>query len=174
MTGVLSGEAIGEKVARIKDMAGFYADEDSRKSFDQDVLVYRVQYYFPVPEGTEGGLFFGNTTVFPGKVGDEYFMTKGHFHAIGNRGEYYWCIEGRGLLLKMDKDNHSWAEEMLPGSLHYMPAHVAHRSINVGKEPLVIGACWPADAGHDYGSIQEKGFGVRVKEIEGEMTMVSN
>ncbi|NJN24583.1 MAG: cupin domain-containing protein [Cyclobacteriaceae bacterium] len=171
-TGQLSGNSIGEKTARIADLKGIFADEAARAALPQDMLAYHVQYYFPVAEGTEGGLFFGNTTIYPGKVGDEYFMTKGHFHAKGDRGEYYWCIQGQGVLLYMDRDRKTWAKEMTPGSLHYMPAHVAHRTVNVGNAPMTFGACWPSDAGHDYGTILHEGFSARLVERNGKPALV--
>lgn len=172
MTGELSGENVGLKIAKIGDLKGIFVDEDARAAMDQEQIAYRVQYYFPVPEGTAGGLFFGNTTILPGKVGDEYFMTKGHFHAKGDRGEYYWCIRGKGMLLFMDKNRKAWAEEMMPGSLHYMPAYVAHRTVNIGNVPMTFGACWPSDAGHDYNTILEQGFSARLMETEGKPKLV--
>ncbi len=172
-TGQLSGKNIGEKTARLGDLKDVYVDEKCRKSMSQDQLVYHVQYYFPVSENTEGGLFFGNTTIYPGKVGDEYFMTKGHFHAKGDRGEYYWCIQGHGMLVMMNRNRETWAEEMTPGSLHYMPAHVAHRTVNIGNTPMTFGACWPSDAGHDYGTIATDGFSGRLLEVNGKPQLVA-
>jgi glucose-6-phosphate isomerase len=173
VTGELAGEHVGEKIARIGDLEGIFADKSAFKQLSQTQMVYRVQYYFPVREGTEGGLFFGNTTIYPGKVGREYFMTKGHFHDKRNRGEYYWCINGKGMLLLMDQERKTWAEEMIPGSLHYMPAYIAHRTVNTGDEPLTFGACWPSDAGHDYGTILDEGFSARLMEIDGKAQLVS-
>lgn len=174
LTGELSGENTKEKIAKIGDLKGIFADEETRQNLDQDKIVYRVQYYFPIDEGTEGGLFFGNTTIYPGKVGNEYFMTKGHFHAKGDRGEYYWCIQGRGILLFMDRNRNTWAEEMTTGSLHYMPENVAHRTINVGSDAMTFGACWPSDAGHDYGTILEQGFSARMLDINSKPELVNN
>lgn len=171
-TGALSGEKVGEKIAKIGDLKGIFADEALRSAMDQEQIAYHVQYYFPVAEGTEGGLFFGNTTIYQGKVGNEYFMTKGHFHAKGDRGEYYWCIKGEGMLIFMDRNRKTWAEEMMPGSLHYMPAEVAHRTVNIGDEPMTFGACWPSDAGHDYGTILHEGFNARVLEVGGKPKLV--
>ena len=175
VTGILSGEAIGEKVARIKDMAGFYADENSRKRSDQDILVYRVQYYFPVPEGTDGGLFFGNTTVFPGKVGDEYFMTKGHFHTVLETDEVYYCLKGEGYMV-METPEGDWSVEPLrPGCVLYVPPRWAHRSVNTGKdEDLVTFFVYPGHAGHDYGTIEEQGFRKLVVEENGQPKIVDN
>jgi len=171
-SGALSGKHIGEKTARIRDLKGIFINESARAALPQDQLVYHVQYYFPVSENTEGGLFFGNTTIYPGKVGDEYFTTKGHFHAKSDRSEYYWCILGKGILLFMDRKRKTWAEEMTPGSLHYLPAHVAHRTVNVGITPMVFGACWPSDAGHDYGTIASEGFSARLLERNGKPELV--
>ncbi len=173
-TGELSGKKVGEKIARIGDLTNVFADEDARQNLDPELVAYHFQYFFPVPENTEGGLFFGNTTIYPGKVGQEYFMTKGHFHAKGDRGEYYWCIKGKGILIFMDRERKTWAEEMNPGTLHYMPANVAHRSVNVGNEPMTFGACWPSDAGYDYGTILESGFNSRLLEIDGKPQLVND
>lgn len=171
-TGEMSGKVTGEKIAKIGDLKGVFANEEARQQLDPEQLAYHVQYYFPVDEGTEGGLFFGNTTIYPGKVGDEYFMTKGHFHAKGDRGEYYWSIKGKGMLIFMDRNRKTWAEEMTPGSLHYMPAEVAHRTVNIGDEPMTFGACWPSDAGHDYGTILDEGFSARLLEVDGKPELV--
>jgi glucose-6-phosphate isomerase len=62
---------------------------------------------------------------------------------------------------------------MFPGSLHYVPGKVAHRTINTGKQVLSFGACWPSDAGHDYNTIMEKGFNARVKSIAGKPSVLA-
>lgn len=133
----------------------------------QSQLAYEVDCHFPVKEGTLGGLFFGITKLYPGKVGDEYFMTKGHFHAQSDRAEYYWGIKGEGMLILMDREGKTWAKKMTPGSLHYIPADIAHRVANIGNDLLSFGACWPSDAGHDYDTILQKGFSARLVEING-------
>lgn len=161
-TGELQGEPVQQSFRRIKDLAGVFASEEARDKMDQEQLVYEVQLYFPVQDGTNGGLFFGNTTIYPGRVGQEYFMTKGHFHAVRDRGEYYWCIEGEGVLILMDESRNTRGEKMVPGSLHYIPGKIAHRVANTGTNRLRFGACWPSDAGHDYESIAREGFGARL------------
>ena len=35
----------------------------------------------------------------PGRIGDEYFLTRGHIHATGNRPEIYYGEAGQGLML---------------------------------------------------------------------------
>ncbi len=164
LNGDLKGEPVQHTVRKIKDLKHVFNDETIRSNMDQDKLVYEVQAYFPVEDGKEGGLFFGNSTIYPGKVGKEYFMTKGHFHKIKDRAEYYWCIQGQGMLILMDENRKTWGEIMRPGSLHYIPGGIAHRVANTGSEILRFGACWPSDAGHDYATIAENGFGARLFE----------
>ncbi len=166
--GSLAGHEVIQTTRKVSQLAGFFENEAALKQMDGETVIYQVQAYFPVAQGLEGGLFFGKTTLFPGKVGDEYFMTKGHFHEKIDRGEFYWGIKGHGVLLLMDENRKAWAEKMSPGSLHYIPGRVAHRTINTGKEPLHFGACWPSDAGYNYDEILENGFSARIKEVDGQ------
>lgn len=154
----LTGSAISKTVRRISDLRSVFASKEAYDKQSPDKLVYEVESYLPVAEQTTGGLFFGITFLQPGKVGDEYFMTKGHFHKISDRGEFYWGIEGEGMLILMDKNRNTWAEKMFPGSLHYIDGHIAHRTANTGTSVLSFGACWPSDAGHDYDTISQHGF----------------
>lgn len=100
-------------------------------------------------------------------------MTKGHFHQFPNRGEYYWGLQGQGYLVLFD-EKRSWVESVLPGSLHYVPGHTGHRLVNVGDERLAVGACWPSDAGHEYGVIETGGFPLLVLKGEGGPRIVEN
>lgn len=85
-------------------------------------------------------------------------MTRGHFHTLSDRGEFYFGLKGSGRLILMTRDREIRQEEMYPGSVHYIPAHTAHRVSNIGNEALSFSACWPADAGHDYDEIVLNGF----------------
>lgn len=165
--GALSGEAVAKSVKTLGELHGVFADTEAFASLPGETVVYRVHMYAPVAEQTEGGLLFGTSYVQPGKVGGEYFMTKGHFHQKRDRGEFYWGLEGRGVLLMMDEQGRCTAEEVTPGSLHYIPGFTAHRLVNTGDVTLAVGACWPSDAGHDYGSIAQTGFPLRVVERNG-------
>lgn len=168
----LSGAPV-EKLSRtVGDLKGLFADQAAFDACDPARPAYEVESYFPVAEGTEGGLFFGITRLQPGLIGREYMMTKGHAHRIENRGEFYWGIEGEGMLLLMDKDRHTRAERMFPGSLHYIHGFTAHRVANTGSAVLSFGACWPADAGHNYEMIAEKGFSGRLLKIDGQPQLV--
>jgi glucose-6-phosphate isomerase len=112
------------------------------------------------------------TEIQAGQVGDEYFMTHGHFHAKRDRAEYYGTIQGSGSLILMNEKRETRAEEMTLGSLHYIPGRTAHRVANTGTEPLSFWACWPSDAGHDYATIDSYGFGARMINLDGRPTLV--
>jgi glucose-6-phosphate isomerase len=102
-------------------LAHVFADEAARQQIDSATVVYAVEYWKPIVDGTEGGLYWRNSTVFPGIVGDEYFMTRGHFHGRRNRAEYYATASGAGLLVLMDEQRRSAVHEMSPGTTHYTP-----------------------------------------------------
>jgi glucose-6-phosphate isomerase len=131
-----------------------------------------VWWWEPVTPGTEGGLFWGTTEIAPGRVGQEYFMTHGHQHAVLDRAEFYGTVAGSGALVLRDQSGRTRHEDMTPGSLHYIPGTVAHRVVNTGDTPLRFVACWPSDAGHDYATIATHGFGLRVMDDHGKPSFV--
>jgi len=146
---------------RLSDMRGYYlADRESPdKPLAEDPVLYDV-YERKVP-ATPGDMVPCSTIIHPGCVGDEFYMTKGHYHEKSSAAEIYYCLRGHGLLLML-LDKQCVVETMKPGALIYVPAGWAHRSVNVGDEDLIIFAIYPADAGHDYGAIKEEGFLKRV------------
>ena len=166
--GEMDGGGVNRCRRVLSDLKGIFADETAFESMDKDIEAYRVVSVEPVPQGTPGGLYMGITYLAPGKVGNEYFMTKGHFHSNRDTAEYYWGIEGEGMLILMDEDRNVRAERMFPGSLHYIPGKVAHRVANTGDVTLVFAASWPSDAGHDYGTIADEGFAKRMTELAGD------
>ena len=63
----------------------------------EDTLLYEV-YELQRPH-VAGELLHGISIVHPGKVGDEYFMTKGHFHTVLETAEVYHCLKGEGYMV---------------------------------------------------------------------------
>lgn len=153
-----------KKLGKLK---GIFRDQQAWAAMDPETIVYRVWWWEPVPQGTEGGLLWGTTEIQPGRVGDEYYMTHGHRHSIRNRAEFYGTSKGTGMLVMRADDGRTWAEPMTPGSLHYISGNVAHRVVNTGDVPLRFVACWPSDAGHDYEISGGRGFGARVLAQQG-------
>ncbi|MFP5226734.1 MAG: glucose-6-phosphate isomerase family protein [Acidobacteriota bacterium] len=171
-SGEISGPGVEEAVKTLGQLQGIFLDTEAWRSIDPATEVYRVRFWKPVPDGTEGGLFWGCTVLQPGRVGDEYFMTFGHFHAIRNRAEFYATVKGSGAMVFMDEARNTWSQPMSPGSVHYIPGNVAHRVANTGSEPLVFLASWPSDAGHDYEQIRSAGFSKRLLMRDGKPCLV--
>lgn|SRR5699024_317298 len=158
----------------LSNMEGMFADQEAYEKdlSEEDRVVYEF-YELDLPN-EDSNLLFGTSIVYPGKIGNEYHMTKGHFHTILDTAEVYYCLSGNGALL-MENPEGDWAlEEFEPGKAVYAPGRYAHRSINLGKEPLVTFFVFRADAGHDYGTIETKGFRKLVIEENGEMKIVDN
>ena len=162
-------------VRRLSSMKGQYHDQAAYLAMlaQGDPLLYEV-YYVERPE-IAGELITGLSIVHPGKVGDEYFMTKGHFHAVLETAEIYHTLRGEGLML-LESPEGDWAAEALrPGYVLYIPPRWAHRSINTGAEQdLVTYFVFPGHAGHDYGTIEKHGFRKLVVERDGRPTIVDN
>ena len=83
---------------RLSEMKGMFLDEMDYNIAVQagDPLIYEF-YDLGAPEHS-GDLAFGTSIVYPGKVGSEYFMTKGHFHQILDTAEVYYCMGGHGYM----------------------------------------------------------------------------
>ncbi len=164
-SGALTDHLTDPRVVNVRrtvgDLLGYWADNNAAAT-SSDVLLYETQTWFPEPDGTEGAVLWGNTTLYPGVVGEEFFMTRGHWHLKRDRGELCVTVSGTGLLVLMDEQRNTRTEEMKPGSTHYVPGYKAHRTVNNGSEPLVFLCAWPADCGHEYNSILQKGFSSRV------------
>ncbi|MER6141812.1 glucose-6-phosphate isomerase [Streptomyces sparsogenes] len=159
---------------RMSAMVGMYADQEAeRRLAEEDVLVYEF-FDMGVPE-SPGEVAYGTSITYPGKVGDEYFMTKGHFHSVLDTAEIYYCLRGRGLMMMENPEGDVQWEELTPGKGVYVPGRYAHRSINTSPdEPLITFFAFPGHAGHDYGTIESKGFRKIVVERDGVPAVVDN
>lgn len=169
--GVLQGEGAQQSRKTFGEMRDLFA-AGAGAALADDAELYRVCWTGTRGAGAEGALLFGCTTLAPGVVGDEFFMTHGHFHADRSRDEIYLPVSGRGLLVQMDAERRGWAEEIAPGRVMVIRGAHAHRVVNTGDEPLVFWASWPADAGYDYGTIRSDGFSLRVFRGDGGAVIV--
>lgn len=154
---------------RLSQLKGCFADEGAyaRALEEGDPLVYTVSSIEPGSD--PGDLHLGLGVLYPGKVGDEYFLTKGHFHERREAAEFYIGLAGSGLMLLEDGETGlSRLEVLSAGRMVYVPGYAAHRTINTGTEPLRYFGVYPADAGHDYGAIAERNFLKKVVEEAGE------
>jgi len=147
---------------RGKDMAGYYAKEP-----EPEAVIYKVYEL-----DCTGDILLAITELKPGKVGNEYHMTKGHFHESAGAGEVYFGLKGHGLILLQNKDGEAREIELTAGIVACIPPGWAHRSVNTGEEDFIFLAGFPKDAGHDYDVIKKEGFNKRVLEINGNATVV--
>ena len=150
--------ATGRYEKRLHDLDGVFQDADAFAAAmerDRDELVYEV--YEHRTEERAGELIFGTSILRPGRIGREFHVTRGHLHRLADRSEIYTCLYGHGVMLMETLAGESQTIELLPGRTAYVPGHWIHRSVNVGKEPLVTLFCYPADAGQDYDVIAAAG-----------------
>lgn len=152
-----------------------FADREAAQAIVDagDAQVYEFFELEQIPE-QPGELRYGTSIVLPGKVGDEYFMTKGHFHTVLETAEVYYCLSGEGAMLMETPEGDVDIQWLRPGAGLYIPPRWAHRSINTGRERLVTFFTFPANAGHDYGTIEQKGFRKILVERDGAPALVDN
>jgi len=112
------------------------------------------------------------STLQPGRVGDEYFMTKGHHHSVPNTAEIYLALRGEGFMLMKTPEGECIAEPMHRGRMIYVPPYWGHRSVNTGAEPLIPFCSYPAEAGHNYSDIETEGFPKRIVERLGKPVLI--
>jgi len=171
-----TGQSSNKKPTKryLSNMRGMFADEKALDELikKEDSLIYEF-FELSVP-ATSGDLLFGTSILYPGKVGNEYFMTKGHFHTILETAEVYYCLSGKGYMLMEDPEGNWDAQEMTPGKAVYVPQRWAHRSINVGSDTLVTFFVFRADAGHDYGTIETKGYRKLITENNEKVEIIDN
>ena len=165
--------ATGRYVKKLSALRGLYESSDA---FDEylavhgDVDAYEVVEYRP--DGSD--ICFGTTIMHPGKIGREYFLTRGHFHAKADRGEVYYTQSGEGVLLLHSRTGATRSVAMHPGVCAFIPPEWAHRSVNTGTQKLVFVWMCTIDAGHDYSAILERGMRELAVEQDGRPAVVAN
>ena len=162
-------------VRRLSDLGGYFLDQhdyDAMLAQDNPVLyeVYEIDRPLEI-----GELLMGVSIVHPGKVGNEFFMTKGHFHAVLDTAEVYLVLQGEGCMVMENPEGECAVEWLNPGQVLYVPPRWAHRSVCIGRHvPLITFFIYPAHSGHDYGSIEQTGFRKLVVEREGNIVVIDN
>jgi len=159
----------------LSSMRGQYLDE---KAYEQqlsrgDITVYEVYEL----KGSEeaGELLMGVSVVHPGKVGNEFHMTKGHFHTVRETAEVYYCLKGEGFMVMETSEGGTAVEPMLPGKVLYVSPSWAHRSVCTSRQQdLVMFFAYPGNAGHDYATIEKRGFRKIILDGEDGISIVDN
>jgi len=161
-------------IRKLSSMKGQYLDTQAYTQMltTEDKILYEV-FEIRRPE-ISGELLHGISIIHPGKVGNEYFMTKGHFHAVIDTAEIYYCLKGEGKMV-METPEGDWAvEDFCPSRILYVPPRWAHRSVNIGSEDLIFLYVYPGYSGHNYGTIEQNGFRKLILDIEGKPQIVDN
>lgn len=158
----------------LSQMRDAYNDQDAVNQIldAEDPVIYEF-YELGAPE-RKGDLAFGTSIIYPGKVGSEYYMTKGHFHTILDTAEVYYTLSGSGYMVMENPEGDTMELPLKKGEALYVPRCYAHRSVNTGEEPLVMFFTFAADAGHDYGTIETKGYRRLIVEEDGHPKVTDN
>jgi glucose-6-phosphate isomerase, archaeal len=166
-TGVVP-DATARYQKRLSALRDLFLDSDAleRRIREENDPVCYENYAFNESQ-EEGDLFFGTTIIYPGKVGSEYHLTRGHYHRKRDRAETYQALSGRGLVLFEREDGATCTAELEPGKVTYVPPFWAHRSVNTSDVPLIFLWTCPVDAGHDYKTLAAGGMRQVVVERDG-------
>lgn len=143
---------------RLADLAGIYrstADFRSALAADDGEPVYWVES--STPDTGRGALTIGVSVLRPGRIGEEFAMTRGHLHAQAEFAELYHGVSGSGVMLLESVAGESRAVPIGPGISVHVPGGWVHRSVNVGDELLVTLFAYATEAGQDYGIIERAG-----------------
>jgi glucose-6-phosphate isomerase, archaeal len=157
---------------KVSDLKMMFHDQPAVKSIlsSGDQLVYEIRYYPFITSKSDMAL--GVTRIFPGKVGREYHMTKGHIHQHDDQPEIYYCVQGSGYLLLDTLDGEFRAEPWQPGVITHIPPMWAHRVVNTGNDLLVFVASYHIAAGHLYDKVEEQGFAKIAVENNGKPALI--
>ena len=160
-------------IRKLSDLKNCFAEKSSyeRELKIHDPIIYKVSTI--ETDHNNGDLHIGLGTLMPGRIGREFYMTKGHFHAWREASEVYIGLSGKGMMLLQDEG--TGKNKLLPlsaNSIVYVPGNTAHRTINCDQVPLVYLGIYPAKAGHDYGTLSENNFNQVVALIDEKPQMI--
>jgi glucose-6-phosphate isomerase len=162
--GVIAGAPV--IVRHLADLQGVFADAAAYRTElgRGNPLVYRVSS-LELGIG-QGDLHCALGLLMPGKVGQEYYLTRGHYHAWRAAAEIYLGLKGHGVML-LEQGDESRVVPLEPDAIVYVPGDTAHRTINTAEEPLVYLGIYPAAAGHDYRAVADRNFRKLIVEQQG-------
>jgi glucose-6-phosphate isomerase len=161
-------------IRKLSDMKGVFLDtkEELRILEREDPIIYTFSEKI-LPE-ENGHLQLATTSIRPGKISAEYFMTKGHYHRRPHTSEVYLGLEGEGCLLMQTEKGDFESFAIQPGVIGYIPPYWGHRMVNTGSTPFAFFAVYPGDAGHNYGDIERTGFVEILVEKDGKPLLIDN
>jgi glucose-6-phosphate isomerase len=169
--GVIEGCPLATK--RLSQIRECFADQRACDEIlrHEDPVIYTVST-FDLATGP-GQLHCGLGVLFPGRVGEEYYLTRGHYHATREASEIYLGLRGSGVMLLQGEDGTVTTANLVPQGYVYIPARTAHRTVNTGSEKLVYCGIYPANAGHDYDAVRKENFRTVVVSRNGAPVVLS-
>lgn len=142
---------------KLEDLVSLFSDQKAaQKLSKKNPLIYEVY------EKIEGDVSYSLTIMETGRVGKEFYLTKGHSHVVPSP-ELIQVVEGRGVLVLQDEKGNADKIKLKNGKIYVIPKDYAHRTVNVGKKRLSFICVYATKAGHDYKIIEETGFKIIVK-----------
>ncbi len=161
-------------IRKLSDMKGMFLNAKAEHVAleRENPVIYSFRERI-LPE-ENGHIQLAVTTIHPGKIGDEYFMTKGHYHKRPDTSEVYLGLEGQGCLLMQTVEGDFESILIEPGVAAYIPPYWGHRMVNTGSTPFIFFAAYPGDAGHNYGDIARTGFAKILIEKDGRPHLFNN
>lgn len=169
VTGVIEGAGVVKGKRTVSELAHLF--RRSPESVSGEEVVYET---YSLPEGQHPDALLATTIIQPGTVGDEFFMTRGHFHLDERRGETTTVIAGRGVVVLANRGGESRVIPVTSGDIVQIDGEWAHRLVNVGDSPLIFFVTWVADCGHDYATIERDGFPVCIVRDDDGWKAVAN
>lgn len=156
-SGTLAG--VSPDVFKLSDLSGCYSDRIGYRQLcrSENPEVYRLSVV--ETSGEDGNINYLAGMLQPGRVGAEYFFSRGHIHRSLETPETYYCLKGGGLmLLQNERTGDCRLSEFSSGSIFYIPDFTAHRVINVGSKPLLFLGRYGAEPRGERARFHEKRF----------------
>ena len=159
-------------VRRVSDLQKMFYDQQAvaEALANGDWPVYEIRYQQFITSKSDMAIAI--TRIFPGKVGNEYHMSKGHTHELDDQAEIYMCLSGRGYLLLDTMQGEFEAVPWQAGAVTHIPPMWAHRVVNTGEDLMVYAGIYQVRAGHDYTLVEKQGFAQVALERNGQPVLV--
>ena len=129
---------------KLSDLKGYFSDSRSYGEMlaKKDITVYETFTKSDSP------MKYTLTVVHPGRVGKEFFMTKGHIH--GNKTEeLYILLEGKGKLL-LQRSGKVKVIDLKKGEIVLIEKGWAHRLVNDGRNKLKVHTIYHENSKPNY------------------------
>lgn len=157
-------------VRKFSDMIPVLMDPNAKNSLSQEEMYYMYRdVHMPEHEADmrAKGLRYDLTVLLPGKLGEEFNKTVGHYHPLvpGSNLAYpelYEVLHGHALFLiqKLDETGKEVVDiqaiKAKPGDKIIYPPGYGHIIVNIGDEPVVTSNWVAGEFSSDYEPIREK------------------